>query len=966
MFPVGEDSGDEWGAALQPGGAPGVVDMANPARIVVPDASLLFSGEFKRAGVDLELSRDDRHFLIRDYFRGEHRAGLASPDGAWLTGDVVTALTGHTQYAQADGSTSAGKIIGHVTKLVGNATAIRNGVSIVLNLGDNLEKGDVVQSGSDSKLGITFIDGTVFGLASNSRMVLNEMVYDPNGSNNSSLLSLVAGTITFVAGQTAKHGDMKVDTPVATMGIRGTAVLVQKIEFLVSNVSPNGGQGQVTAGFQVLVEPDGTTGSYILMDRTTLAPIATVDDAGKLITYNQGVFSTAAAAPLSAEIQQLISDVFALKFTDANPKALNQFTDSIVPDGIPHILFAGDDGYSSKYSVSFQLGPVTATATFEFVPVYLNFPPTVNVTSGEFTVRSAAANRANVDSVSGIITFEDVNRGDVPTVKTNFVSFKVLDAQGRDITATLTAKELAAITAVEVDLAVVPAPGNNSSGSVSWTYSVADRAFDFLRSGRTLVLTYNAQVDTNNIGYNTTVQKPFTITISSPPSVEWIPNEGFWSVGSNWSSGLVPTALYDVFIPAEVIVGGADQNTVTIVEAAFANSVTLGVAGTSGGAQLINNSTLTTGNALTLYGESTFYNFGTTIVGLLELLDRSALHNSGRTVLMDGGDFIDQSSVSNDEGGMLELAGGTLNVAVNVANSGLVLIDPGADLSLYGASFNGSIENKGTIDLTGRATLINGSLDNFGRINVSGTGNAFHDEIVSNFGAIAVTGQLTFDFGTTITGGTIFNAGIVKIESGQGATLNSVDVENLGGVIQVGSTSDDGVTLTLNGTLILGGVVNDNGVIHVTGNSAINNAAIYGGQIFVDDGYTLTLNGTTVTDTVIHDAGVIQVDVNQTRMLDHVAIDGGTINNLGLLEIIGDSSISDNTLNNNVLTVDDGKTLTLSGVRISGGTINDGNVLGAGVIVIASSSKISDADIDGGLVTIDAATQLTLDNVTVT
>ena len=118
----------------------------------------------------------------------------------------------------------------------GTATAIRNGVSIILNQGDNVEKGDVVQSGSDSTLGITFIDGTVFGLSSNARMVLNEMVYDPNGSNNSSLISLVAGTISFVAGETAKHGDMKVDTPVATMGIRGTAVLVE-IDFEVPGQS---------------------------------------------------------------------------------------------------------------------------------------------------------------------------------------------------------------------------------------------------------------------------------------------------------------------------------------------------------------------------------------------------------------------------------------------------------------------------------------------------------------------------------------------------------------------------------------------------------------------------------------------------------------------------------------------------------------------------------------------------------
>ena len=228
------------------------------------------------------------------------------------------------RYAQADGNAGAHQVIGHVTKLVGTATAIRNGVSIILNNGDNVEKGDVVASGSDSTLGITFIDGTVFGLSSNARMVLNEMVYDPNGSNNSSLLSLVAGTITFVAGETAKHGDMKVDTPVATMGIRGTAVLVE-IDFTVP------GQGTPDAKFQVLVEPDGTTGSYILFDKTTLTPLAVVDHAGLQINISNGIMSQT-LAPLSPEIQKLINDVFSLKFTDnSNTKSLEHFTDTIIP-----------------------------------------------------------------------------------------------------------------------------------------------------------------------------------------------------------------------------------------------------------------------------------------------------------------------------------------------------------------------------------------------------------------------------------------------------------------------------------------------------------------------------------------------------------------------------------------------------------------------------------------------------------
>src|ERR1700716_2596594 len=280
----------------------GTVSGHAPAdAIIVPDAHLLFTGDFKRSGVDLVLTGDDRELVLHDYFKGEKRAALASSDGAHLTGDIVNALSGHTQLAQADGSPSVAQVIGHVTKLAGTATAIRNGVSIILNQGDNVNKGDVVQSGSDSTLGITFIDGTVFGLASNARMVLNEMIYDPNGSNNSSLLSLVQGTISFVAGATAKHGDMKVDTPVATMGIRGTAVLVE-IDF---TVPANG--GAPPAKFQELVEAEGTTGSYILFDKTTLTPIATVNQAGtQTIINGQGAVTFQSSVQLSPHAQKVL------------------------------------------------------------------------------------------------------------------------------------------------------------------------------------------------------------------------------------------------------------------------------------------------------------------------------------------------------------------------------------------------------------------------------------------------------------------------------------------------------------------------------------------------------------------------------------------------------------------------------------------------------------------------------------
>ena len=87
---------------------------------------------------------------------------------------------------------------------------------------DLVYRGDIVATGPDSKLSLVFTDGTAFNVSSNARMELNEFVYNPNGMSNSSFFSLVRGTFTFVAGKIAKTGTMKLDTPVATMGIRGT------------------------------------------------------------------------------------------------------------------------------------------------------------------------------------------------------------------------------------------------------------------------------------------------------------------------------------------------------------------------------------------------------------------------------------------------------------------------------------------------------------------------------------------------------------------------------------------------------------------------------------------------------------------------------------------------------------------------------------------------------------------------
>jgi VCBS repeat-containing protein len=489
---------------------------------VVPDPNLIFNGEFKRTGLDLVLSHEGHEFVVHDYFRGDKRAALASPDGAHLTGEIVSALTGHVQVAQAAPGAGAGQVIGHVTKLVGSATAIRNGVSVILNNGDNVEKGDVVSTGADSTLGITFIDGTVFGLSSNARMVLNEMVYDPNGSSNSSLLSLVAGTITFVAGETAKHGDMKIDTPVATMGIRGTAVLTQ-INFVVP---AGGGDPQPQASFQVLVEPNGTTGSYILFDKVTLLPIATVNQAGQMIQISGGNVSITNAL-MSPDVQKLITDVFTLKFSDnnTNTKLTTNFTDTLTPMSLDVVFKSSSGPIAIATFVNLnpqgQEGPSTPTPPIVRIPgqpIAQSFDASGIVkTAFALTERAGATGATDADTISGLIRFVDQNLGDRPTVSISLAeapNYVYKDAGQHDVTGSLSALQKQSIAATQIQISVVSDPGNNNNGSAVWTYTIPDKVFDFLAAGETVTLTYMVRVDTNFAVSPESAFIPITITIT--------------------------------------------------------------------------------------------------------------------------------------------------------------------------------------------------------------------------------------------------------------------------------------------------------------------------------------------------------------------------------------------------------------------------------------------------------------------
>ncbi|MCA1378102.1 FecR domain-containing protein [Bradyrhizobium sp. IC4060] len=165
---------------------------------------------------------------------------MCRPTTAALATGLVLALANFlpsAAQAQVDSTgpavaSSSSKPIGKVATATGSVTIEHAGAVIVqanvssepgqAKRGDPVYLGDVVLTGDDGRVGINLSDGSSFNLSSNARMVLDHYVYEPAGKSNATLFSLAKGTFTFVAGNVAKTGDMKVDTPVATLGIRGT------------------------------------------------------------------------------------------------------------------------------------------------------------------------------------------------------------------------------------------------------------------------------------------------------------------------------------------------------------------------------------------------------------------------------------------------------------------------------------------------------------------------------------------------------------------------------------------------------------------------------------------------------------------------------------------------------------------------------------------------------------------------
>jgi hypothetical protein len=190
------------------------------------------------------------------------RLGSRRPAGRRAAAATIAAL--FFCMLLADAAPGAG--IGSPVIVVNNVTGtLKAQEPRVLRVGVDVFADETVRTAERSTARILFEDQTKLEIGALSEVVLDRFVYDPNRSNSEVAVSVAKGIARFTTGVLA-HESYKINTPAATIGVRGTTLDLQSdergtwvyVEIGSVTVTANGVTVVVNAGQATFVPTGGT------------------------------------------------------------------------------------------------------------------------------------------------------------------------------------------------------------------------------------------------------------------------------------------------------------------------------------------------------------------------------------------------------------------------------------------------------------------------------------------------------------------------------------------------------------------------------------------------------------------------------------------------------------------------------------------------------------------------------------
>jgi hypothetical protein len=119
--------------------------------------------------------------------------------------------------------------VGLVKVSKGNVQIERNGAKMSAPVGAPVQTSDVIMTGADGSAGITFTDNSLVSVGPNSVFAIDKYRFDSTTHAGEFEGSLRKGRLAAISGKMVKQSpeSMKIRTPSAIMGVRGTEFVVQ-------------------------------------------------------------------------------------------------------------------------------------------------------------------------------------------------------------------------------------------------------------------------------------------------------------------------------------------------------------------------------------------------------------------------------------------------------------------------------------------------------------------------------------------------------------------------------------------------------------------------------------------------------------------------------------------------------------------------------------------------------------------
>ena len=113
--------------------------------------------------------------------------------------------------------------VGKVTEQSGPTEIVRNKKSMESKVNSPVEMNDTIVT-AKAKAKLTFEDNTTVNITEQSKLVIDDFVYDPKKGSGKLAMKMVMGTARYASGQIAKTNpqNVAVNTPTATVAVRGT------------------------------------------------------------------------------------------------------------------------------------------------------------------------------------------------------------------------------------------------------------------------------------------------------------------------------------------------------------------------------------------------------------------------------------------------------------------------------------------------------------------------------------------------------------------------------------------------------------------------------------------------------------------------------------------------------------------------------------------------------------------------